>query len=187
VTLDRTVAFAASGGQASDAGTIAGHEILEARCDGLEIRYRLVEDHGLAAGDPVVVAIDADRRRRLVRLHFAAELVLELMTQLHPAAEKVGADIRPDKARIDFVWETNITELLPQLAAEIERIVAEDYVVMSDFSDEATQRRYWRIDGFAQVPCGGTHPRRTGEVGAVLLRRTNPGRGKERIEILLAD
>jgi len=35
------------------------------------------------------------------------------------------------------------------------------------------------------VPCGGTHVRRTGEIGPILLKRDNIGRGKERVEIRL--
>ncbi len=57
---------------------------------------------------------------------------------------------------------------------------------MSAFSDQAAGRRYWEVAGFARVACGGTHLRRTGEVGALALRRRNPGRGKERVEITLA-
>lgn len=66
------------------------------------------------------------------------------------------------------------------------RLVAADLEITSAFSDAATQRRFWRIDEFAQVPCGGTHLRRTGEVGEITLKRENPGGGKERIEIRLA-
>ncbi|WP_230369886.1 hypothetical protein [Paludibacterium denitrificans] len=36
------------------------------------------------------------------------------------------------------------------------------------------------------MPCGGTHLRRTGEVGTLQLKRKNVGKGKERVEILLA-
>lgn len=187
VTLDRTVAFAFSGGQASDAGTIGGFEILDARTDGLEIVYTLPPGHGLAPGDPVTARIDWPTRYRLMRLHFAAELVLELVTQHFPAAEKLGANISPDRARIDFAWNGNISDAFPLLEPELSRLIAEDLGIESAFSDEATQQRYWRIEGFAQVPCGGTHPRRTGEVGAVRLRRSNPGAGKERIEITLAE
>ncbi|HLT78007.1 MAG TPA: hypothetical protein VKZ87_11510 [Ferrovibrio sp.] len=39
---------------------------------------------------------------------------------------------------------------------------------------------------FAAVPCGGTHLRRTGEIGAIRLKRVNIGKGKERVEIALA-
>ncbi|HAE50502.1 MAG TPA: alanyl-tRNA editing protein, partial [Tistrella mobilis] len=46
-------------------------------------------------------------------------------------------------------------------------------------------RRYWEVEGVARVPCGGTHLRRTGEVGAITLKRVNVGKGKERIEMRL--
>lgn len=202
VTLDRTVAFAFSGGQASDIGTIGGREILSARCDGLEIRYRLADEElartsaradgstkgrPLAAGDPVVVRIDPVHRSRVMRLHFAAELVLETVYRHHDRPAKIGADIRAGKARVDFAWDGSIAPVLPAVAEEVARIVAADLPITSAFSDVATQQRYWEIAGFARVPCGGTHPRRTGEVGEVTLRRDNIGAGKERIEIRLVE
>ena len=61
-----------------------------------------------------------------------------------------------------------------------------DLPIVSAFADEAAERRYWEIAGFARVPCGGTHPRRTGEIGEVVLKRRNVGRGIERIEVRLA-
>lgn len=186
VTLDRTVAFAASGGQASDAATISGLTVITARADGREIRYGLPAGHGLNAGDGVTVSIDWPTRYRLMRLHFAAELVLELVYQRFGRPEKTGADISATRARLDFVWDGNISSTFPVLAAEVARLVAADLPVVSAFEDESRQRRYWEIAGFAKVPCGGTHPRSTGEVGAVTLRRENPGRGRERIEIRLA-
>lgn len=187
VTLDRTVAYAFSGGQASDEGTIAGVPILAARLNNLEIEYLLPKCHGLAPGTRVAVVIDWLTRQRLMRLHFAAELVLELITQHHPQAEKIGANITREKARVDFRWEGNIAQTFPFLEPEIERLVQEGRPIKSNFSDIATQTRYWEIAGFARVACGGTHPRSTGEVGRISLRRMNPGRGKERIEITLAD
>ena len=59
--------------------------------------------------------------------------------------------------------------------------------IQTGFSDVATQKRFWKIDGFAQVPCGGTHVKSTGEVGFVTLKRTHPGKSIERIEIRLVD
>jgi Ser-tRNA(Ala) deacylase AlaX len=37
------------------------------------------------------------------------------------------------------------------------------------------------------VPCGGTHLKRSGEVGNIALKRRNLGKGKERVEIYLLD
>ena len=187
VRLAETILYALSGGQESDQGTIAGRPVLAARWQGRDILYRLPAGHGLAAGDAVAVALDWERRYRLMRLHFAAELVLELCYRRLAGIEKVGAHIAADKARIDFARAESVAPLLPELAAAAGEIVAADRPIVSAFSDEPAERRYWEVEGFARVPCGGTHLRRTGEVGALALKRQNPGRGKERIEIRLVD
>jgi Ser-tRNA(Ala) deacylase AlaX len=185
VTLDRTIAYAFSGGQQSDSGTIGGHEILDARCDGLEIRYTIPSGHTLKTGDRVAVTIDGDKRYRIMRLHFAAELVLELVYQNYGRPEKIGANITTDKARVDFYWDGSIAETFMFLENRIRELVDANLDIVSEFTDEREQRRRWRIDGFAEVACGGTHPKKTGEVGQVKLKRNNIGGGKERIEIYL--
>lgn len=185
--LAETIFFAFSGGQESDHGTIAGRPVLEARKEDREIIYRLPADHGLHAGQKVTVEIDAERRLRLMRLHFAAEIVLELVYRHLGPIEKIGAHIAADKSRIDFARAESVTPELPFLEAEANRIVAADLPVTSAFSDEADERRFWQIEGFDPVSCGGTHVRRTGEVGPVRLKRNNIGKGKERIEIRLTD
>ncbi len=188
VTLDRTVFFAFSGGQASDSGTIDGRRVLEARKDGLEIFYTLECAAGLAAGAPVQVAIDGERRLRLMRLHFAAELVLELVNQHFDRPEKLGANISPDKARLDFAWSGTIASILPLLEEKLNALIDADHAIVSSFHDRTAELRTWRVEGFATVACGGTHPRRTGEVGSVRLKRGKGlGKNKERIEITLCD
>jgi Ser-tRNA(Ala) deacylase AlaX len=186
VTLASTIFFAFSGGQESDEGTIGGLPVLEALAEGTEIRYLLPAGHGLRPGDPVRVEIDGARRLRLMRLHFAAELVLELIGRAVPGIEKTGAHIAANKARIDFAYAGNVSELFLPVLTEVSRLVAADLPIVSAFEDEATERRNWEIAGFARVPCGGTHPRRTGEVGAIVLTRKNLGKGVERVEIRLA-
>jgi Ser-tRNA(Ala) deacylase AlaX len=187
ITLDATIFYALSGGQESDEGSIGGRPVLEARKSGADILYRLPEDHGLSVGDAVRVAIDWQRRCRLMRLHFAAEVVLELAYKHLAGIRKIGAHIAADKARIDFEWPEPITKSFSLLSEELRRIVEADRPIVSAFNDEAAQRRYWEVPGFARVPCGGTHLKRTGEVGAVTLRRRNIGKGKERVEIVLVE
>jgi Ser-tRNA(Ala) deacylase AlaX len=183
ITVAETIFFAFSGGQESDRGTIAGRQVLEARKRGEQIVYTLPQGHGLGPGDRVTIAIDWGRRYRLMRLHFAAELILELVTRKLGAVEKIGAHIAQDKARIDFKWDENISTLFPALQSEAARIVGENRDIVSAFSDAAEELRYWEIEGFSRVPCGGTHPRRTGEIGRIELKRKNVGKGKERIEV----
>jgi Ser-tRNA(Ala) deacylase AlaX len=188
LTVASTIFYAFAGGQESDKGTIGGVPVREARKDELEIYYTLDEGHGLAVGAPVEMVIDWERRYRLMRLHFAAEIVLQLVYQNIDGIEvsaKIGAHIAEDKSRIDFAYPTNMKPLLPMLAEKANALIAADHPITSAFSDEATERRYWEIEGFAREACGGTHLRRTGEVGAITLKRDNIGKGKERIEIYL--
>ena len=187
VRLAETIFYALSGGQESDAGTIGGRPVRSARKDGLDIVYTLGLDHGLVPGDPVTVEIDWPRRYRLMRLHFAAELVLELAYRRLGPVEKIGAHIAETKSRIDFRLDRSIGPDLPALHAEALDLIAADHPIESRFSDAQNQRRTWEIEGFARVACGGTHLRRTGEVGPIRLRRDNIGKGKERVEIYLAD
>lgn len=185
ITLDRTVAYAFEGGQQSDSGSISGHDIMLAERDGKQIYYTLPQNHGLKAGDTVRVEIDWDKRYRIMKLHFAAELVLELVYQLYEHPYKSGANITDEKARLDFVWEGNIADIFPRLETELDKLINPGVDIISAFEDKETERRFWQIEGFAKVPCGGTHIRNTSEIGRLRLKRVNPGKGKERIEISL--
>lgn len=185
VTLDQTIAFAFSGGQQSDSGTIDGFEIMEARKYGKEIFYTLEQNHDLKQNQNVIVKIDWAKRYKIMRLHFIAELVLELVYQNYNYPEKIGANITSEKARVDFFWKGNISEIFPELITKINNIIDSNLDIVSAFEDEENERRYWLIEGFAKVCCGGTHLKKTGEIGSISLKRNNLGGGKERIEIYL--
>ena len=185
INLASTIFFAFSGGQESDRGTIGGHAVLDAHKADREIVYTLPANHGLVAGQLVSVDIDWTRRYRLMRLHFAAELVLELVYRQFPGIVKVGAHIAEDKARLDFALGESITPALPVLTHAANALIADDHEILTGFDDPEAERRYWQVVGFARVACGGTHVRRTGEIGHLTWKRRTVGRGKERIEIYL--
>ncbi|MBM3894644.1 alanyl-tRNA editing protein [Candidatus Dependentiae bacterium] len=184
VLPEKTIAFSFSGGQESDKAWFNNLEVVSSRmADGL-IFYTLPENHGLNAGDTIEMKIDWHRRHRLMRLHFTAELILEIVIQ-SLGLEKVGAHISESKARIDFKSDSNISEHFNDILQRYNEIIHQNLPISKGWLDEATQRRYWKIDRFAQVPCGGTHVNTTGEVGYVTLKRDRPGKGIERIEIRL--
>ena len=187
IQLASTIFYAFSGGQESDQGLISGLPVERARKNGRAIHYALPPDHGLETGQRVRVEIDWARRYRLMRLHFAAELVLELCYRELDGVEKIGAHIAEDKARLDFRWPESITPLLADFSAQANAVIASDQVIHTGFDDVPNERRYWEIQGFSRVPCGGTHVRSTGEVGPIRLKRNNIGKGKERIEIFLTE
>ena len=137
VTVAETIFYAFAGGQESDHGTIGGRRVVQARKDGKEIVYTLEDGHGLKVGDTVTMTIDWERRYRLMRLHFAAELVLELAYQNLKGIEKIGAHISADKARVDFRWAENISAAIPLLEAAANQIVQNDADIVSAYSEEA--------------------------------------------------
>lgn len=186
ILFDETIAFSFSGGQESDKAYINDMAILNSEIKDNLIYYTLSEKHGLSVGDQVTMKIDWSRRYRLMRLHFAAELILELVTQKFHI-KKIGAHIAETKARIDFFYDKNMVSILDLLLIEYNKIIAQDAPIKTGFSDVEKQRRYWEIEGFSRVPCGGTHVKSTAEVGYVTLKRVNIGAGKERIEIRLVD
>jgi len=59
--------------------------------------------------------------------------------------------------------------------------IKDDHPTHTGFDAVFNERRFWKIDGFSKVPCGGTHVRSTGKVGKVRLKRVNTGKKNERI------
>ncbi|HZW60646.1 MAG TPA: alanyl-tRNA editing protein [Candidatus Babeliales bacterium] len=186
ILFNETIIYSFAGGQESDKATVNNIPILDSKREGNLIYYTLPDNHGLSVGDNVHMVIDWPRRNRLMRLHFAAELILEIVTRKF-GYEKIGAHISETKSRIDFVAEESIKPHLPEILAEYDQIIKKDLAIEKNWSDLQTQRRFWKIEGFAQVPCGGTHVKSTGEVGFVTLKREHPGKSIERIEIRLVD
>lgn len=187
IELEETIFYAESGGQESDTGTIGGIQVIKAEKQGLSIVYTLEHEPNFQAGAIVTTQIDWARRYALMKLHFAAEVILEVVTHRFPEMTKVGAHISADKSRIDFEWHESVKPLLPELQQQAQSVIDSHADIISDFSDTSEQRRYWKVEGFAQVPCGGTHLKNTSEVGRVQLKRKNIGKGKERIEISLVE
>lgn len=184
--FEETIAFSFSGGQESDIALINGMKVINSEIEDKLIYYILPEGHNLSAGDKVTMEIDWPRRYRLMRLHFAAELILELVTR-KLSLDKVGAHIAETKARIDFLYDKNVSTFFEDILTEYNEIIMKDMPIKTDFSDVENQRRYWEIEGFSKVSCGGTHVKSTKEVGSIILKRVNVGSGKERIEIRLVD
>lgn len=186
ILFEETIAFSFSGGQESDHAYANGFPIVDSKIDGNLIYYVLPDEYKLKPGDVVVMNIDWPRRYRLMRLHFAAELILELVTQ-ELNLEKIGAHIAESKARIDFFYDKNISFLFERMLSDYNKIIQQDLTIKTGFSDVENQRRFWEIEGFSKVACGGTHVKSTSEVGLITLKRINIGGGKERIEIRLLD
>jgi misacylated tRNA(Ala) deacylase len=211
--LDATVFYATSGGQPGDTGrlvTAAGEAIAITGAVHPEgDRTRILH---LAAAAPVVpgetvrVAIDADRRRRLMRMHSALHLLSVVMP--HPVT---GGAIGEDKGRLDFDMAEPPADIAA-IEAALNEHVAADLAVTEEWITEAEldanpalcktmkvqpprgqgRVRLIRIGTGAGTvdlqPCGGTHVRRTGEIGRLRIGKIEKkGRENRRVALHFAE
>ena len=77
-----------------------------------------------------------------MRLHFAAEVILELVHQKLKGIIKIGAQIAQAKARIDFKWGKNISTIFPVLEKETLKVIEANQEVESTLSDEESEEVY---------------------------------------------
>ncbi len=208
IVLDRTVFYAASGGQPADTGalTLASGETLRITgavfCDPQKSEIAHLPAPGAAmptVGDTVRAAIDWEPRHARMRMHTA----LHLLSAVLPYPVTGGA-VGETESRLDF----DIPEAGLDKAAITERLtamIAADAPVTSRWiSDEQLQAnpglvktmsvkppmgtgrvRLIEIEGYDLQPCGGTHVRRTGEIGAVQVTQIEK-KGKQNRRVRLA-
>lgn len=191
VILDRTIFYAASGGQPGDTGTLAldgesvtiGATIHPA---GEKTRIVHVPASGgapFAPGDTVSARIDWDRRYRLMRMHTA----LHLLSVVFPFPV-TGGSVGEDKGRLDFDMP-EVPDDLARLEAQLNEFVAGNHPVSDEWiTDEEMadnpgltktmkvkppmgqgRVRLIRIGEIDLQPCGGTHVRNTSEIGPLRL------------------
>ena len=170
---------------------IGGVNVIQATKQGdkeniIDIEYELEQNPPFKVGDKVEIIINSERRRKLRNLHSAAHIVYYLFTEKHGKQKIIGSNIAEDKARIDLEYEKPIQELLPELEQEMNKCLASGQEIIR-IPDEKSPDLWWWICGKWKMPCGGTHPHNTREIGLIRLKRKNIGKGKERIEIYLQE
>ena len=214
IVLDRTIFYARSGGQPGDTGALRWEggetviaDTIKGEGEGETILHLPAPEAVLPPeGAEVTMAIDWDRRHRLMRMHTA----LHLLCSLIPGAAVTGGSIGPDKSRLDFDMPT--PPVKEELEAVLNARIAEDHPVTHFWVDEAVldmdpgmvrtlsvkpprgsgRVRLVRI-GSDEVPvdmqpCGGTHVSRTGEIGRMQVTKIeNKGKQNRRIIIVPAE
>jgi Ser-tRNA(Ala) deacylase AlaX len=187
ITLDRTIFYAFSGGQSSDSGFIGEIPVKEAIVRGEDIIYVLEEEPNFKVGDKVIVRIDWDKRYKIMKLHSAAHVIFFIFEEKTKAKKIIGSNVNEEKSRLDYLYEENISEFLPEVEKEAnEEIFSNDMKVKTYFDKENPEKRWWELPKKGwKCPCGGTHVKNMNEIKTIRLKRKNIGKGKERIEIYL--
>jgi misacylated tRNA(Ala) deacylase len=209
IVLDRTIFYAASGGQPGDAGMLSrGSDQIAVTTavhpDGDKTRIVHVPAEGqipMTPGQTVTANIDWDRRYKLMRMHTA----LHLLSVVFPFPV-TGGSVGEDKGRLDFDMP-EVPGNLPELEAQLNAMVQADHPVTSEWiTDEEMAAnasliktmkvkppmgqgrvRLIRIGDVDLQPCGGTHVRRTGEIGPLKLGKIEKkGAINRRVALLFA-
>jgi misacylated tRNA(Ala) deacylase len=209
LVLDRTVFYAQGGGQPGDVGTVTaadGMEIPVANTvygpDRTTILHQIGPEAGrFQTGDRVTLRLDWGRRMPRMRIHTA----LHLLSVVLPYPVTGGA-IGEGEGRLDFdipeggLDKTEIGEKLNALIARdapvTERWITDEELdanpglvkTMSVKPPRGSGRvRLVEIEGIDLQPCGGTHVRRTGEIGAVVVTDIEKkGKQNRRVRVALA-
>jgi misacylated tRNA(Ala) deacylase len=212
IVLDRTPFYAAGGGQPGDRGVIrfSGGEcpIATTVYDNTDkSRILHVPAEGAprpAPGDAVSIALDWDIRHRHMRMHTALHLLCSLVP--FPVT---GGQIGADEGRLDFDIEDASSVDKDKLTGGLQALIAANHPVTERWITDAELEanpglvRTMAVkppmgsgtvrlvligaDGTIDMqPCGGTHVRETGEIGAASVSRIEKkGRINRRIRLLL--
>jgi len=210
VLLDRTVVYPGGGGQPPDTGTLAVGSgasedlltVLGARADARGVWHQ-VEGGLPPVGTAVDVAIDWERRHRLMRTHTAMHALCGIVWDRF-ASPVTGGNMEPGQGRLDFElpdWdpedrepvETALNEALARaLPVEIaflprDEADADPSLIRTKVSllpASLTEVRVVDIVGLDRQADGGTHVATTAEVGRVRISKVeSKGKGFRRIRI----
>lgn len=214
VLLDRTVVYPGGGGQPPDTGRLrigTGTsedvlQVLEARSDHRGVWHH-IEGALPPVGADVEVAIDWERRYRLMRTHTAMHALCGIVwTRFRSPV--TGGNMEPGQGRLDFElpdWDPEDRDpledalnaaladalpveitLLPRAEADADPSLIRTKVSL--LPPTLTEVRVVDIVGLDRQADGGTHVATTAEVGRVRISKVeSKGKGFRRIRLDLLD
>ncbi|MEM3555551.1 MAG: alanyl-tRNA editing protein [Candidatus Micrarchaeia archaeon] len=189
VVLDRSCFFPQGGGQVGDTGFLNDVRVIDTRKDeSYNVIHFLEREAPFQVGEVVKGKIDWERRYRIMRLHSAAHVVYYLMIETFGESCKLASSgiVNEKKDITDYLIDSFSREKLAEVERRANEIIKKGGEIRTWSDEQKLNYRYWEIDGFPKMPCGGTHPKRLEEIGEIIVQRgKKPGAGKERVEILL--
>ena len=206
VILDTTPFYAESGGQVGDKGLIKTSNSSFKVEDTIKIKAKIyahfgvVETNSLKVSDEVMASVENDSRKNIMRNHSATHLLHKgLKNTLGSHVEQKGSLVDESKTRFDFSHPKALTsdeiksvemfvnqEILNNTDTEAKTMHLDDAKksgAMMLFGEKyADEVRVLSI-GSSKELCGGTHVKRTGDIGAFkIISETGISSGIRRIE-----
>jgi alanyl-tRNA synthetase len=213
IILDHTPFYSESGGQVGDTGhlqaqgsdqSVAHVQNTFQPVSGL-IVHKSVARQAVRVGDTVSAVVDAGRRDATRRNHTATHLLhAALRKTLGTHVKQAGSLVAPDRLRFDFTHYTGLSE---QDVLDIEDLVNQHVLANEEMQtkvmdlDAAVNTGAMALFGekygdqvrvvsvgdgsYSRELCGGTHVRRTGDIGLFkVVSEGSVAAGTRRIEAL---
>jgi alanyl-tRNA synthetase len=195
LVLDRTAFYPTGGGQPFDTGSIGGARVVD--CIDREAGgvLHVVEGPIPRVGERVRGRVDWGRRLEHIQQHTGQHILSQALVRLFDAPTRsfrmtgrvceIDVELAdPSDDRIEravdlanqIIWEDRAVRVLSVTPEEAARLP-----LRKDSAREG-DLRVVEIEGFDLSPCGGTHARRAGEVGAVVVRSWERAKGLTRVE-----
>jgi len=202
--LDRTAFYPTSGGQVFDTGIIETEneklkvtEVADAE-DGRVVHYLEAPPKSLQPGAKIRGQIDATRRRDHMQQHTGQHVLSAAFVRMfsmptvsfHMADDYCSIDLDTPSINKDQIEQAErlANEIILENRAVKIRFVTRDEAVKSGLRKlppaERDELRLIDIDDFDLSACGGTHVNQTGQIGCVMLRKTERVRQGWRVEFV---
>jgi alanyl-tRNA synthetase len=212
VYLDRTPFYAESGGQVGDTGRVRGPDgevavdDTQRPVEGVVAHLGRVRIGRLRVGDRVTAAVDAGRRRQVMRHHTATHLLNRALEELldRPSLQR-GSWVGSDRTTFDYPLDRALTAgELERLAARVNeqvraalpltaRVLPYQEAVATGATHLFEERygdqvRVVCVGDWSCEFCGGTHVATSADVGlAVITSEQSIGRGLRRIDMTVGE
>jgi alanyl-tRNA synthetase len=207
VVFDRSAFYPTSGGQIFDTGWLHPVGTPEAKIRVVsveedestgEVLHFVADAKGLASGTLIEGTIDPERRRDHMQQHTGQHVLSAAFEQLYNFPT-VSFHMGDESCTIDLT--TDAVTAAHSTAAEklANQIIFEDRPIAIRFASpeearymgvrkipaaEREKLRLIDIQNFDLNACGGTHVNRTGQIGSILLRKTEKVRQGVRVEFV---
>ena len=206
IILDRTAFYAKSGGQPGDIGKIilSGKEIniIDTVYDNKQNILHVCENsNDLKIDEKIKGKIDWNIRYKHMRMHTALHLLCSLIPY-----DVTGGQISYEKSRLDFNADDKIEK--EEIENKINKLVEDDHEIsyqwikLEELDNQPdlvrtmsvkpprtnNEIRLVKIGNVDLQPCGGTHVRRTKEIGSIRIGKIeNKGKMNRRVNLSISD
>jgi len=206
IILDRTAFYAKSGGQPGDIGKIIlnGKEIniIDTVYDNKQNILHVCENsNDLKIDEKIKGKINWEIRYKHMRMHTALHLLCSLIPY-----DVTGGQISYEKSRLDFNADDKIEK--EEIENNINQLVKDDHeisyqwITLEELDNEPdlvrtmsvkpprtnNKIRLVKIGSIDLQPCGGTHVRRTKEIGNIRIGKIeNKGKMNRRVNLSISD